>query len=245
MSLARGGHQASVGADARREDAAAVAGQPFQDLAAVRVDEREEALVAADDQQPAAGHIRHAGDGSFGDDREPRQRPLRLRVEQGDRAVRLSDGEDATIGAQGVAGELRAVASDREWAAEAAGAGEVPDQHLAVERGGVQGGAVAGQRHSGDLSGVSLECLDGRRRLTSHTISRLSAPAVTAVCPSAPKTAPMTRPSWRPEARLTSPVMRSKKRTEPSAPPTSSVRSSGLRVSCAAPVGARRSGRSV
>ena len=47
--------------------AVAVAGQPFQDRAAARVDEREEAVVAADNEQPAARHVSHAADRPVGD----------------------------------------------------------------------------------------------------------------------------------------------------------------------------------
>jgi hypothetical protein len=39
-----------------------VAGQPLDELAAARVDEGEEAVVPADDEQPVARHIPHSRD---------------------------------------------------------------------------------------------------------------------------------------------------------------------------------------
>ena len=82
-------------------------------------------------------------------------------------------------------------------------------------------------------------------RRTFQAMTRLSSPAVTAMRPSALKEARITAPSWRPEPVRLVPVTRSTKRTEPSRPPTSIVRPSGLRAAPAGRKGMRLTGRSV
>ena len=142
-----------------------VAGQPLDDPPGAGIDEGEEAVEAADNEQAAVRHVSHAADRSGRDDAKARERPQRAGVEQGDAAVGPSDGEDAAVGPEGVAREFRAVPSDLERPAEPAIAGEIPGEDLAVQAGGVERRAVAGDRDSGDLPGVAFERLDGGRLL--------------------------------------------------------------------------------
>src|SRR5919109_1916381 len=98
-------------------------------------------------------------------------RPQRAAVDQCDGAVGVSNREHSAVWPQRVArrdeagGLALAGLSGVEWAAKAAGAGEIPDQYVAVLGGGVEGSAVAADGESGDLAGVALERLAGRRAL--------------------------------------------------------------------------------
>ena len=119
---------------------AAVAAQALDERAPARVDQCEESVVAADDQQPAARHVTHAAERSVRDCGEVRERAQRPGVDQADGPVALSDGQDPAVRAQRVAqnGGDRAVARlgspDGERAAQAAVAGEVPDHDPAIQR---------------------------------------------------------------------------------------------------------------
>jgi hypothetical protein len=107
-------------------------------------------------------------------------RPQRAAVDQCDGAVGVSNREHSAVGPQRVArrdeagGLALAGLSGVEWAAKAAGAGEIRDQYVAVLGGGVEGSAVAADGESGDPAAA---------RSTFQTITRLSSPAVTAVRP--------------------------------------------------------------
>ena len=79
------------------------------DPAAQRIDEREEAVVAADDDQVAVRDPAHARrpPPRARDHAEQRERPQRAHVEDADRAVRSPDGEDPAVGAERVARQRR------------------------------------------------------------------------------------------------------------------------------------------
>ena len=103
------------------------------------VDSGEEAVVAADDERAAARHEGQAdGPAPLGTTREARELPQRRDVDQADGPVAVPDGEDPAVRADGVATRAsdagrRIVVRRRERAPEAAVAGEIPDEDLAVE----------------------------------------------------------------------------------------------------------------
>ena len=107
-----------------------MAAQALDERAPARVDQCEESVVAADDQQPATRHVTHAAERSVRDCGEVRERAQRPGVDQADGPVALSDGQDPAVRAQRVAQKCaeRDVArlADGERAAQAAVAGEVP-----------------------------------------------------------------------------------------------------------------------
>ena len=132
--------------------------QAREQTAAGRVEDGEETVVAADDERPPARHVRHATDRRVRNRAEPRALLQRLGVDQRDGPVALPDGEDLAVGAQGIGevvvprgvvrnGTQRVTVAGRsrvERAAEAAVAGEVPDQDRAV-----LGGACRASRRRG------------------------------------------------------------------------------------------------
>jgi hypothetical protein len=76
----------------------------------------------------------------------------------------LTDGEDAAVAAQRRPRRPEfplVVRSGVERAAEAAGAGKVPDGDLAVHGGGIERRVVTADRQSGDLPGMALEGFAG------------------------------------------------------------------------------------
>ena len=166
-----GGHDPSIGADARAAQPPEMAAQRPDDRLPARVDEGEEAVVAADDEQPAARHVGQGPNRSARDHAEARARPQGPGVDQADRPVAETEGEHPAVGARGRHGEaaarpgVRRAAPDRHRAAEAAVAREVPDEHVAVDAGGVERSAVTTDRQPGDLPRVPLQRLTGRRPL--------------------------------------------------------------------------------
>ena len=133
-----GGEQAPVGADARHVDRPAVARQAPDHPSRVRVDQRQEPVVAvaAHDDDVAAGNEADAARGAGVDDREGRARLQRVRVDDADRAVGLARRQQPAVGALDDPGAAAGAGGERP--AEAASAAEIPDEHGAVDAGGVE-----------------------------------------------------------------------------------------------------------
>src|SRR5688572_17147957 len=127
-----------------------MAAQALQDLAAVGVDDRQEALRPADDEAMAAGQEADAEHLAGRHDREGIAPLERAPVHDADRAVLLARCDEAAVGAEREVGPAGIARAGLERPAEAPAAGEVPDEDGSVDAGGVERPAVAGDPRGGD-----------------------------------------------------------------------------------------------